>query len=71
LDLIMTQQSTISFNTEEALAIIMALELVAENPNISMMVHGQTYGVNPKYIKDTEALRRRLYEFHLAQKESK
>jgi hypothetical protein len=67
----MTQQATISFNTEEALAIIMALELVAENPNISMTVHGQTYAVNLKYIKDTEALRIRLYEFHLAQKNSK
>jgi hypothetical protein len=34
----MTQQtSTITFDREEALAIIMALELVAENPGLTLL----------------------------------
>jgi len=66
----MTQQtSTITFDREEALAIIMALELVAENPGINMTVHGQTYDVNPKYLEDIIPIRKKLFEFHLAQKD--
>lgn len=65
----MTQQtSTITFDTEEALAIIMALELVAENPGISMRIHGQIYDVNPKYLTAIAPIRKRLFESHLAQK---
>lgn len=67
----MTQQSpTISFSIDEALAIIMALELVAENSGISMTVNGQTYDVSFKYIKDIEPIRCKLFEFQLAQKDN-
>lgn len=68
----MTQQpKTIAFNTDEALAIIMALELVAENPEIKMTVHGQTYDVSRRYLAAIKPICKRLFEFHLAQKESK
>jgi hypothetical protein len=67
----MTQQApTIAFNPDEALAIIMALELVAENPGISMTVYGQTYDVSPRYLHAIAPIRKKLFEFHLAQKDS-
>jgi hypothetical protein len=68
---IMTQQATISFNTEEVLAIIMALELVAENPGISMEMYGKTYPASSKYLQAIKPIRKKLFEFHLAQKNSK
>ena len=60
--------NTIAFNPEEALAIIMALELVAENPGISMEMYGRVYDVSPKYLTAIKPIRERLFEFHLAQK---
>jgi hypothetical protein len=48
----------------------MALELVAENPGISMEMYGQIYDVSPKYLRAIEPIRKRLFEFHLAQKDS-
>ncbi len=61
---------TITFDNEEALAITMALELVAENPGISIRMQGQIYDVNPRYLKAIAPIRKRLFEFHLAQKDS-
>lgn len=65
------QPPTITFDNEEALAIIMALELVAENPGISMRMQGQIYDVNPRYLTAIAPIRKRLFDFHLAQKDSK
>jgi hypothetical protein len=59
----MTQQATILFDRDEALAIIMAFEFISANPEIKMKVDGISYDISHKYLAEIQPIQDKLVHF--------